>query len=580
MKTLSNKEIADHLTETGLRYEMLGVAFKPQAYARAAESVADAAIGLADLWREKGEKGLREVPGVGPGIALHVASLLKTGSFPEYEKLKKRVPVDVVGLTSVEDIGPKHALVLWQKLKIRNVADLEAAARAGKIRKLPGFGEKTEYRILKSLAFLKAQGGRKILGHVLPLALEMEKELRAIPGVKHAAVAGSVRRRQETIGDFDFLVTTASPEKVMAWFVGFPEVAEVLEHGPTKTTVRLKNGMQADVRVIPNESYGAALQYFTGDKQHNILVRELAIRKGLKLNEYGLWKGKKLVAGKTEEEVYKALGLPCFAPEIRTASGELEAARAKKLPHLIEYGALRGDLQVQTNWTDGAASIETMAAEAKKLGLEYLVVTDHTKALAMVGGLTDADVKRQGKAIDKINAKLRGFTVLKGTECDILKDGSLDLKDETLAELDFVGASVHSYFNLPRAEQTARIIKAMRNPHVDAIFHPTGRVIGERPPYDLDIEAIIKAAKETGTALEIDAYPDRSDLRDEHVRLAVRAGVKFVIDTDAHHPHHLAFGDLGVAIARRGWAAAKDILNTRKLPELLKWLRTPKNKRK
>ena len=580
MKTLSNAEIAAHLAETGLRYEMLGVAFKPQAYERAAESVGTFGPSLSEVYRERGEKGVREVPGVGPGIAAHIISLLETGSFPEYERLKKQAPIDVMGLTSVEDVGPKRALVLWQKLKIRTVADLEAAAKAGKIRKLAGFGEKTEAKILKSLEFLKTQGGRQILGRVLPLALRMEAELRALRGVKHAAVAGSVRRRQETIGDFDFLVTTSDPEAVMKKFVAFPEVAEVLEHGPTKTTVRLRNGMNADVRVIPDESYGAALQYFTGDKQHNILVRELAIRQGLKLNEYGLWKGKKLVACRTEEDVYKALGLPCFEPELRTASGELEAVKRHELPKLIKYGALRGDLQVQSDWTDGDASIEAMAAEAKRLGLEYLAVTDHTKALAMVGGLNDAGVRRQGLAIDKLNRKLKGFTVLKGTECDILKDGSLDLKDETLAGLDFVGVSIHSYFNLSRAAQTTRMIKAMRNPHVDAILHPTGRVIGERPPYDLDIEAVIKAARETGTALEIDAFPERSDLRDEHVRLAVKAGVKLVIDTDAHDPSHLAYGDLGVAIARRGWATSKDILNTRKLPDLLKWLRTPKGKRR
>jgi DNA polymerase (family 10) len=580
MILLSNAEIAAHLAETGLRYEMLGVAFKPQAYARAAESVAAFGPSLAEVYRERGEKGVREVPGVGPGIAAHVIALLETGSFPEYERLKKQAPIDVMGLTSVEDVGPKHALALWQKLKIKSVADLEAAAKAGKVRKLAGFGEKTESKILKSLAFLKTQGGRHILGRVLPLALRMESELRELRGVKHATAAGSVRRRQETIGDFDFLITTSDPEAVMKKFVAFPEVAEVLEHGPTKTTVRLQNGMNADVRVVPDESYGAALQYFTGDKRHNVLVRELAIRKGLKLNEYGLWKGQKLVAGQTEEEVYQALGLPCFEPELRTASGELEAAKEGILPKLIKYGALRGDLQVQSDWTDGDASIEAMATECRRLGLEYMAVTDHTKALAMVGGLDDAKVRKQGLAIDKLNKKLNGFTVLKGTECDILKDGSLDLKDEALAQLDFVGVSIHSHFNLSRAEQTARMIRAMRNPHVDAILHPTGRIIGERPPYDLDIEAVVKAAKETGTALEIDAFPERSDLRDEHVRLAVKAGVKLVIDTDAHDLSHLAYGDLGVAIARRGWATSKDILNTRKLPELLKWLRTPKGKRR
>jgi DNA polymerase (family 10) len=580
MKHLSNQEIAAHLEEMGMLYAMLGVQFKPQAYTRAAGSVADSGNDVAVLYREKGEKGLREIAGVGPGIAAHISSLLETGTFSEYEKLHKKIPVDVRGLTAVEGVGPKTVLLLYKALGIKNLKQLEQAAKSGKLRKIAGLGEKTEQNVIKGIQFLKTAGGRKVLGHVMPLAEGMAEELRALTGVKQAVVAGSIRRRQETIGDIDIIVTTSKPELVMAKFVGFPEVAEVMGHGPTKTTVRLRNGMHADVRVIPDASFGAALQYFTGSKEHNVVVRSMAVRKGLKLNEYGLWKGRKLLACRTEEDVYRALGLPYIDPEIRTAEGEVEAAKAGKLPKLIPYGSVRGDLQTQTDWTDGSSSIETMAAEAKRLGLAYIAVTDHTKALAMVGGLDDRKVAKQGEAIDRLNRKLRGFMVLKGTECDILKDGSLDLSDKTLAALDFVGVSVHSHFGLPRAEQTKRVIAAMRNPHVDCIFHPTGRIIGQRPPIDLDIDAIVAAARETGTALEIDSYPDRSDLRDEHVRKAVKAGVKLIIDTDAHDPKHLGYLDLGVAIARRGWASAKDVLNTRKLPELLKWLRTPKNKRR
>jgi DNA polymerase (family 10) len=580
MKPLTNDEIAAHLEETGLLYEALGVQFKPRAYERAAGEVASFGRSLVDLYKERGEQGLREVPGVGPGIAAHVASLLETGSFPEHDKLRKRLPVDILGLTRVKNVGPKTALLLYKKLGVKDVPGLEKAARAGRVAKVPHLGARTQENILKALAFLKLAGERKILGHVLPLATRMEEELRAVPGVTHAIAAGSVRRRQETIGDLDILVTTSKPEEVAAKFVGFPEVAEVLEHGPTKTTVRLKNGMNADIRVIPDDAFGAALQYFTGSKDHNVLVRTMAIKKGLKLNEYGLWKGKKRLASRTEEDVYRALGLPFIEPEIRTAEGEIEAARKGKLPKLIPYGSVRGDLQVQTTWTDGAATIEAMAAEAKRLGMDYLAVTDHTKALAMVGGLDERKLAKQGAAIDKLNAKLKGFTVLKGTECDILKDGAMDLSDDALASLDFVGASVHSHFNLPEAEQTRRIVAAMRNPHVDCLFHPTGRVIGQRPPYALDIVEVMKAAKATGTALEIDSYPDRSDLRDEHVRMAVKMGVKLIIDTDAHHPSHLQYLDLGVAIARRGWAGKKDVLNARPLKELLAWLKTPKAKRK
>ncbi|HJV32408.1 MAG TPA: DNA polymerase/3'-5' exonuclease PolX [Patescibacteria group bacterium] len=580
MKPLSNAEIAAHLKETGLLYAMLGVQFKPRAYERAAEETASFGQEISALFKEKGEKGLREIPGVGPGIAEHVASLLETGTFAEYEKLKKKMPIDVLGLTRVEHVGPKTALLLYKALGVKDVTDLERAAKAGKIAGVPGLGKKTEENILKGVGFVKSDTGRKVLGHVLPLALEIEAALRKIPGVRHAAAAGSVRRRQETIGDLDFLVTTSKPEAAMDEFSHHREVAGVLERGPTKMVVRLRNGMHADLRVIDDASYGAALQYFTGSKDHNVLVRTLAIKKGLKLNEYGLWKGKTRVAARTEEEVYKKLGLPCFEPELRTAEGEIEAAKAKKLPKLIPYGSVRGDLQVQTSWTDGSATIAEMAAEAKKLGLDYMAVTDHTKALAMVGGLDEKRLAKQGKEIDRLNASSRGFRTLKGTECDILKDGRMDLNDAALASLDFVGASVHSHFNLPEAAQTARVIAAMKNPHVDCVFHPTGRVIGQRPPYAVDILAILKAAKATGTALEIDAYPDRSDLRDEHVRMAVKLGVKLIIDTDAHHPSHLQYLDLGIAIARRGWAEKKDVLNTRPLKEFLKWLRTPKAKRR
>ena len=580
MKRLTNGQIAEHLEETGLFYEMQGVQFKPRAYARAADEVGSFGRDVSSLFKEKGLKGLREIPGVGPGIAAHIAALLETGTFSEYEKLRAKTPIDVLGLTRIENVGPKTALLLYRKLGVKDVAGLERAAKAGKIGKVPGLGAKTEQNILKGIGFVRAAGDRRILGHVLPLAQRIEEEMRKVAGVRHAVVAGSVRRRQETIGDFDFLVTTSKSERAMEEFASLPEVKSVVEHGPTKMTVRLQNGMLADLRVIEDVAFGAALQYFTGDKQHNVLVRQIAIKKGLKLNEYGLWRGKKRLAARSEEEIYKALGFPYIEPELRTAEGELEAARKGALPKLIPYGSVRGDLQVQSEWTDGAAPIEAMAVAAKKRGLEYIAVTDHTKALAMVGGLDEKTLAKQGREIDRLNRTLRGFRVLKGSECDILKDGKMDLSDAALAALDFVGASIHSHFNLTEKEQTARMIAAMKNPHVDCIFHPTGRIIGQRPPYGIDMLEVLKAAKATGTAKEIDAYPDRSDLRDEHVRMAVKLGVKLIIDTDAHHPSHLGYLDLGVAIARRGWAEKKDVLNTRPLKELMIWLKTPKSKRR
>ncbi len=581
---MTNKDIADRLMEMSLFYEMEEVPFKPAAYERAAESVAGASDEAAALYEEDGRAGLKRIPGVGEGIAHHIERLLVKGTFPEYAALKKRYPIDLLGLTAIDEIGPKRARLLYEKLRIKDVDGLERAAKAGKVGAIPGFGKKTEANVLKGIARLRGAGGRKILGHVLPMAERMVAELRAVPGVKHAVVAGSVRRRQETIGDLDILVTTSAPEKVMAVFTGFPEVADVLEHGPTKTAVRLANGMQADVRVIPDESFGAAFQYFTGSKDHNVIVRKLAIAKGLKLNEYGIWRGKKRVASRTEEDVYAALGLPCMPPEIRTATGEIEAAQEGRLPDLIPYGSVRGDLQTQTDWTDGAASIATMAAEARRLGLEYMAVTDHTKTLAMTGGLDEKGLAKQAKEIDALNARFAEertpFTVLKGSEVNILKDGSLDIDDAALAKLDMVGIAVHSHFALSREAQTARIIAALKNPHTDVLFHPTGRIIHERDPYDVDMEAVLKAAKATGTAVEIDSYPTRSDLKDLHVRMAVGLGVKLVIDTDAHHPSHLSSLDLGVAIARRGWASKADVLNARPLKGLLSWLKKDKRGRR
>lgn len=577
MKRPTNEELADKIEETGLLYELQGVPFKPRAYARAADQIASFGRRITDLHKEKGEAGLREIPGVGPGIAEHLAELIETGTFAEYARLKKALPIDVRDLERVEHVGPKTALALYKKLGVRNVADLRKASAAKKLAKVVGAA--TAEKISKALTFLSTTGDREILGHVLPLAERIVQDLRAVPGVTHAVVAGSVRRRQETIGDFDFIVTADDAEAVMKRFMKSPRVAKMIEHGPTMTIVRLKNGMHADVRIVENHAYGAVLQHFTGSKEHNIALRAIAAKRGLKLNEYGLWKGAKRVAARTEEDVYRALGLPYIEPELRTNEGELEAAKAGTLPKLIPYGAVRGDLQVQTSWTDGAATIEKMAAEAKARGMEYIAVTDHTKALAMTGGLDEKRLAGQGREIDALNKKLKGFRILKGSECDILKNGDMDLSDAALASLDFVGASIHSYFKLSSAEQTARVIRAMKNSNVDCIFHPTGRLIGTRPPYEIDMLAVLKAAKATGTAMEIDAFPNRSDLRDAHVRMAVKLGVKLIIDTDAHHPSHLGYLDLGVAIARRGWAEKSDVLNTRSVEELLKWLKTPKAKR-
>jgi DNA polymerase (family 10) len=576
---MTNLEISKILAAMAIFYEMDGISFKPRAYEKAAEAIASHRESAADIFKRGGEKALMDIPGVGPGIATHIAALLKKKTFPEYQRLKKKYPLNLDELRGIEGLGPKTILLLYKKLGIKDLKDLERAARAGKIRDIPHLGIKSEQNILRGIDFMRRSAGRIPLGYILPLAEEIEARLGRVPGVGRAVICGSIRRRKETVGDIDILVTTSKPKAVVDYFVKMPEVQSVYAQGEGRASVRLKLGLDADLKVVPEESFGAAVQYFTGDKQHNIHVRTIAIKKGYKLNEYGLFKDKKNVTCKTEDEIYRKLGMETAPPELRTDTGEIEAALAHKLPKLIPYNSVRGDLQTTTNWTDGTKSIKEMALYAKKLGLEYIAITDHTKALAMTGGLDERGLARQAKEIDKVNKEIDGIRILKSAEVNILKDGSLDISDEALAKLDIVGAAVHTNFNMSESEMTERIIRAMQNPNVDIIFHPTGRLLNRREPYKVNMEKIVAAAKATGTVLEIDAFPDRMDLCAEHVRLAIKAGVKLSIDTDAHAPEHLEYLNLGVALARAGWAKKSDIINTMPLKEFLEWLKKPKIKR-
>ncbi len=573
LSTMRNTELAQIFREIALYLEMGEEPFKPRAYEKVAFALEALEEPVGEIYKRGGLKGLREIPGVGQAIAEKIEEIIQTGRLRYYEELKEKVPVDVRGLTAIEGVGPKSVKVLYEKLGVKDVSGLEQVARAGRIRGLPHFGEKMEQKILKGIEFLKQGSGRFPLGTVLPLIMEIEGRLSDLPEVGEVVVAGSTRRRKETIGDADILAISRKPDKVMDFFVAMPEVVHVHGQGKTKTMVKLKNGMDVDLRVVRKESFGAALNYFTGSKDHNVALRRIAQEKGLKLNEYGLFRGSKRIAGETEEEIYKALGLSFIPPELRENQGEIEAAKRGTIPDLVGYRDLRGDLQTQTTWTDGANSIEEMVEEAKRLGLEYIAITDHTKGLAMTGGSDEKKLLKQMAAIDKINRSLKGITVLKGAEVNINKDGTLDIEDEVLSRLDVVGIAVHSHFNLPRQEMTERIVKAMRNPHADILFHPTGRVIQKREPYDVDMDVIIKTAKETGTALEIDAYPDRLDLKDEHIRKAVEAGVRLVIDSDAHSVNHIRYLEFGVAQARRGWAEKKDVINTKPLKEFLSCLK-------
>ncbi len=573
---MKNNEIAKIFQAIAAYLDMEGVPFKPRAYEKAALALESMSEDVADIYKREGVKGLKGIPGIGESIAQKIAEYLETGKIEYFEELKKKIPVDVAELTAIEGVGPKMAKALYEQLGIRTIDELEQAALQGKIRKLPGFGLKKEQRVLKGISFYKQSSGRFVLGFVVPLVEKIEAGLRRLEEVEELAVAGSNRRWKETVGDLDILVVSSNPERVMAEFTSLPEVIYVYAKGPTKSSVKLANRMDVDLRVVPRESFGAALLYFTGSKEHNIQLRNIAIKKGLKLNEYGVFKGEKRIAGETEEEVYAALGLPYIEPELREGAGEIEAAMEGRLPKLISYGSLKGDLQVQTNWTDGAQSIAEMAEAARKAGLSYIVITDHTRSLAMTGGLDEEKLLRQMKEIDALNRKLRGFRILKGAEVNILQDGRLDIADQVLEKLDMVGAAVHSHFGMPRSEMTRRIIRAMQNPHVDVLFHPTGRIIQRREPYDVDIDAVIRAAKETGTILEIDAYPERLDMKDEHIRKAVEAGVKMVIDSDAHQASHFGYLKLGIAQARRGWATASDVLNTKPLEQFLAALKKMK----
>jgi len=556
--------------------EMKEVEFKPRAYEKAAGFIEALTEDMGDIYKHGGLKALEDIPGVGPSIGEKIEEYIKTKHVKEYEKLKKEIPVDIDGLASVEGIGPKTILRLYKKLGIKTRDQLEKAATAGKLVK-SGFGKKTEENILKSIGFLKKEHGRYLLGEIMPTAEAILEKIRALPEVQSAEFGGSLRRMQETVGDLDLIAFSTKPAEVIKKFLKFPEVKHVYSKGEHKALVRLNIDIDADIWVVSPKSFGSALISETGDRQHNIALRTLAEKKGWMLNDYGLWHGKTLLASKTEEEVYKKLGMDWIPPELRENKGEIEAAMEGKLPHLVGYDDVKGDLQVQTDWTDGKNSIEEMAKAAKELGHEYILITDHTKSLAMTGGSDEKRLIKQMAAIDEINRRFKvqssKFKVLKGAEVNILPDGTLDIDDETLAKLDIVGAAVHSRFNMSEKDMTARIKRAMENQNVDIIFHPTGRLIQKREAYKIDMDELLETAKKTKTVMEIDSFPDRLDLKDEYVRKAVEIGVKLAIDTDAHTIAHLKFLRYGIAQARRGWAEKGDIINAHSWQEMLKMLK-------
>jgi len=569
---ISNSEIADLFDQLGDLLDIEGEnPFRVQAYHRAARTIRSQPRSLADMVTN-GED-LTRLPGIGEAIAKKIKTLVQTGKLPQLEQVLARTPRTLVDLMQIEGLGPKRVKTLFSLLEIKNLEDLERAARNGRIRQLPGFGPKTEALILRHLDRAMTGEKRFLRYEAEGVANALLDYLTETPGVDRIVIAGSFRRWKETVGDLDILVTIRKRSSVMERFLRYERIDEVISHGATRSSVRLKNTMQVDLRVVAKESFGAALQYFTGSKAHNVELRTLAVKQGLKINEYGVFRGEDRLAGETEEEVYGCLGLAYIAPELREGKGEVSAAREGRLPELITLDDIRGDLHCHSKETDGQNDLKTMAEAAKALGYQYLAITDHSKRLTVAKGLDEARLRRQMEQIDRINDSLDGIVLLKGIEVDILEDGSLDLPDSVLRELDLTVCSVHYKFNLSKKEQTDRILRAMDNPYCNIIAHPTGRLINKRAPYPIDLERILLEAKTHGCILEINAQPERLDLNDDHCLLAQEIGVKLAISTDAHSTEGLKLMRYGVAQARRGWLEGENIVNTLPLASLRKLLK-------
>ncbi|MGD8524928.1 MAG: DNA polymerase/3'-5' exonuclease PolX [Thioalkalispiraceae bacterium] len=567
-----NEEIALKFEEIADLLEVEGAnPFRVRAYRNAARTIRGLGSELGEMLAE-GED-LTELPGIGKDLAGKIQEMLSTGHLKALDQLHKEVPASLEDILHIPGLGPKRVKQLYHELHIKNVKQLQSAARQGRLRELAGFGEKTEQRILESLQTHPVKEKRYLHNVARQYAEPLVKYLKAVPGVKAVIIAGSYRRGKETVGDIDILVTAEKSSKVMHAFVAYDEVQQVVSSGITRATVYLRNGLQVDLRVVRQVSYGAALYYFTGSKSHNIQIRRIAQQKGLKINEYGVFKDEQRIAGQTEASVARAVGLPLIAPELRESRGEIEAARNHSLPTLITYDDLQGDLHVHSDATDGHDTIEKMANAAKQRGLKYIAITDHSQHLTIAHGLNEKRLHQQLEQIDKLNENLKGITILKGSEVDILEDGQLDLPDSILRELDLVVAAVHSKFHLSRSKQTRRILRAMDSRYFTMLAHPSGRLLNEREAYEVDLPRIIKAAAERGCYLEVNSQPQRLDLDDVHCQLAKEQGVMVSINSDAHSVRDFDYLAEGVNQARRGWLEKQDVLNTLSLGKLKKKLK-------
>ncbi|MGA1875010.1 MAG: DNA polymerase/3'-5' exonuclease PolX [bacterium] len=569
---IHNTDVASILYKVADLLEIEGAnIFRVRAYRNVARIIGGLSRNVADMVAQ-GED-LSELPGIGKDLAGKITEIVQTGTLSQLKEIEAHIPPALQNLMQMSTLGPKRVQALYEKLNIRNTAELEQAAKDGRIRQLPGFGPKIEQKILEEIEHRKGVERRTKLVVAEEIARSLVDYLKRVEGVDQVIVAGSFRRRKEVVGDLDILATCRDRSEVMQRFIEYEDVHKVISRGETRSTVILRNRLQVDLRVVAGESYGAALHYFTGSQAHNIAIRKLGLKRGLKINEYGVFKGDERMAGSREDEIFSQVGLPYIEPELREDRGEIEAAQKNQLPRLITLDDIRGDLHAHTKATDGRFSLEEMARAALGKGYEYLAITDHSRHVTIAHGLDEERLLRHIEEIDRLNEKLDGIRLLKGIELDILADGSLDLPDDILKLLDIRVCSVHYKFNLPREEQTERIIRAMDNPYFNILAHPTGRLINEREPYEVDLERIIWAARERGCFLEVNAHPDRLDLTDMYCRMAKDMGVKVAISTDAHSLNGLEFMRFGVGQARRGWLEAEDVLNTRRWNDLHKLLK-------
>lgn len=570
--TIHNVEISKIFNKLADYLEIKGEnPFRIRAYRNAALTIGTLPKNVTDMLAAGDD--LTDLPGIGKDLAQKIKVIVKTGQLPLLKQIEKRMPAVLIELMQIEGLGPKRVYVLYKRLHLKTIQDLERAISKGKVTKLKGFGKKTESLIQAGIKGLGQQEKRVRLADAVIIARSLEVFLKRIPEVKAIEIAGSYRRHKDTIADLDIVVAARKAAPIINQFVKYDEVAAVMSKGSTRSSVRLHSGMHVDLRVVPQESYGAALLYFTGSKNHNITLRKMAVKKKLKLNEYGVFKGKKLIAGKTEAEIYELFNLPYIEPELREDRGEFAIASNNQLPKLITLKDIRGDLHCHTKATDGTASLEAMVKAAEARGYEYIAITEHSKHLSVASGFHKKDLLAQIKLIDRLNETLKNIVVLKSIEVDILENGTLDLPDDVLKLLDLTVCAVHYKFNLPRKQQTERILRAMDNPYFNILAHPTGRLINRRAAYEVDLERIMHAAKERGCLIELNAQPERADLSDIDCKMAKDLGVKLAISTDAHSIQQLDYMQYGVYQARRGWLEAGDVINTRTLPELRKLLK-------